>query len=107
MSTNPVSTSNAAITDAHRWLKAVLGEDVVPLSVVITRGRMEGVDMVELCLVIRDHCIQQGGINGVRYLKLPRAIWGVPKQRLDHFQVHESLTLPADLSANQFQGDKE
>jgi hypothetical protein len=81
MSANPVSLTNACTTDIHRWLKAVLGDDVVPLSVVTTRGLKEGMDMVELWAGIREHCIQQGGINGVHYLKLPKAIWGVSKHR--------------------------
>lgn len=81
MSANPASLTNICITDIHRWLRAVLGDDVVPLSVVTNRGRMEGVDMVELWGSIREHCIRQEGINGVHYLKLPRSIWGVPKQK--------------------------
>lgn len=67
----------------HHWLKSVLCEDVVPLQVVTARARMEGLDLQELWRAIRESCIQQDGMNGTRYLKMPRTIWALPKPTPD------------------------
>lgn len=77
----PVNTSSEQF-DPHRWLRSVLREDVVPLQVVTARARLEGVDMQEFWCAIRESCIQQDGMNGTRYLKLPRTIWAIPKPPL-------------------------
>lgn len=69
----------AGKTAPHRWLRSVLREDVVPLQVVTARARVEGLDMQALWMAIRESCIQQDGMNGIRYLKLPRTIWALPK----------------------------
>jgi hypothetical protein len=65
--------------DTRRWLRQVLRADVVPLATVMQRARMEGVDMQELWLAIREGCIQQDGMGGQRYLKLPHTVWNLPK----------------------------
>ena len=74
----PAHTS-AEKTDTHRWLKSVLRKDVVPLQVVTARARLEGLNIPELWRAIRESCIQQDGMNGTRYLKMPRTIWAPPK----------------------------
>ena len=67
----------------YQWLRSVLRDDVVPLSVVVARARMDSVDMQSLWFTIKESCIQQNGLNGARYLKLPKAIWGIPKDQIN------------------------
>ena len=64
--------------------RAVLRDDVVPLVTVTARAKLEGVDLQDLWRVIRDSAIQIDGASGVRYLKLPRTVWDVPKPAPAH-----------------------
>jgi len=66
------------------WLRAVLRDDVVPLVTVTARAKLEGVDLQDLWRVIRDSAIQVDGPSGVRYLKLPRTVWNIPKPAPAH-----------------------
>lgn len=77
--TEPQELEKPGGCDPRRWLKSVLREDVVPLQVVTARARVEGLDMQALWRAIRESCIQQDGMSGTRYLKLPRTIWALPK----------------------------
>lgn len=70
--------------DTLRWLRAVLRDDVVPLATVTARAKLEGVDLQDLWRVIRDSAIQIDGASGVRYWKLPRTVWNVPKPATAH-----------------------
>jgi hypothetical protein len=83
--------------DALRWLRAVLRDDVVPLVTVTARAKLEGMDLQDLWRVIRDSAIQLDGPSGVRYLKLPRTVWNVPKPA----PPHENDPTQAYLSAEE------
>ena len=64
---------------AEVWLRDVLGADVVPLDVVVNRAKLEGIPLAQVYALVKELCISLGAQVATRYIKLPKAIWGLPK----------------------------
>jgi len=91
----------------HRWLRAVLREDVVPLIVVLARARLERIDMNELWVVIKQSAIQISGVAGTRYLKWPKTVWNVSKAyNYKKISLIDKSSIKAAMAALKLDGDE-
>jgi len=67
------------VDPAELWLRRVLGADVVPLDVVVNRAKLEGIPLAQVYALVKELCISLGAQGATRYIKLPKAIWGIPR----------------------------